>query len=68
MTGKRAGWTWWAAYALFATFVFLPGPKRNPFSGLPMATKPQAVFLALLVAGLFCLFSRRASAPAFAGW
>jgi hypothetical protein len=50
--------SWWLAYALFVAFVLLPGPDRTPFSGLPMATKTQAVFFPLVVLGLFCVFFR----------
>lgn len=48
--------SWWLAFALFLTFLVLPGPDRTPFSGLPMATQTQAVFLLLLVVGTFCAF------------
>jgi accessory gene regulator protein AgrB len=49
---------WWTAYALFLAYVLLPGPDRTPFSGLPMATKTQALFFPLVVLGVFCLFFR----------
>jgi len=48
--------SWWTAYALFLAFVMLPGPDRTPFSGLPMATRTQAVFLLSLVLAAFCIF------------
>lgn len=48
--------SWWLAFALFLTFLLLPGPDRTPFSGLPMATQTQALFLLALVVGTFCAF------------
>jgi hypothetical protein len=55
---KGIALSWWTAYALFLLFVLLPGPDRTPFSGLPMATKTQALFFPVVLLGVFCLFFR----------
>ncbi len=58
MTIRRGGalWRWWIAYGLFIAYMFLPGPDRSPFSGIPMALKTQALFFGMVLIGLFSLF------------
>jgi Dolichyl-phosphate-mannose-protein mannosyltransferase len=63
----RAAWTWWSALALMVVFLLLNGPKRSPFSGVPLSSKATVVFLALCGVAIFgAMFPPRRRAHA--GW
>jgi Dolichyl-phosphate-mannose-protein mannosyltransferase len=65
---KREGaagtvWTWWSALAVAIAYVLVPGPRRSPFSGIPLSSKATLLFVLLLLLVVLTAFYRPQRRP-----